>query len=209
MPDKISVVLVDDHALVRRGFRRLLEDAPDIEVLGEASDGLEAVKMVRELRPSVVLMDCALPGASGLTATREILEALPDTRVLMLSMHSEDTWVRKALDTGASGYVLKNADDLNLVEAVRSVAAGDVVLDPSLERPSNLKGERDSGLTERELEILQLIVAGKSNKEIATDLDLSTNTVAVHRANMMRALGIHNTAELVSYAIRTGLVNIT
>ena len=209
MPDKISVVLVDDHALVRRGFRRLLEDAPDIEVLGEASDGLEAVKMVRELRPSVVLMDCALPGASGLTATREILEALPDTRVLMLSMHSEDTWVRKALDTGASGYVLKNADDLNLVEAVRSVAAGDVVLDPSLERPANLKGEREHGLTERELEILQMIVEGKSNKEIATDLDLSTNTVAVHRANMMRALGIHNTAELVSYAIRTGLVNIT
>jgi DNA-binding NarL/FixJ family response regulator len=209
MPDKISVVLVDDHALVRRGFRRLLEDAPDIEVLGEASDGREAVKMVRELQPNVVLMDCALPGASGLTATREILEALPDTRVLMLSMHSEDTWVRKALDTGASGYVLKNADDLNLVEAVRSVAAGDVVLDPSLERPSNLKGEREHGLTERELEILQLIVEGKSNKEIATDLDLSTNTVAVHRANMMRALGIHNTAELVSYAIRTGLVNIT
>jgi DNA-binding NarL/FixJ family response regulator len=208
MANKISVVLVDDHALVRRGFRRLLEDAPDIHVAGEASDGLEAVKMARELRPDVVIMDCALPGASGLTATKEIIESLPKTSVLMLSMHSEDTWVRKALETGARGYILKNANDLNLVAAVRKVAAGEMVLDPQLTMPENLKGERDHGLTERELEILQLIVDGKSNKEIAVQLDLSTNTVSVHRANMMRALGIHNTAELVTYAIRSGLVNI-
>lgn len=207
-PEKISVLLVDDHALVRRGFRRLLEDAPDMRVVGEASEGGEAVKLARELRPNVVLMDCALPGMSGLTAAREIVETLPDTAVLMLSMHEEDTWVRKALETGARGYILKSANDLNLVAAVRGVAAGEIVLDPQLEPPATLKGERDHSLTERELEVLQLIVAGKSNKEIATQLDLSTNTVAVHRANMMRALGLHNTAELVSYAIRNGLVNI-
>jgi DNA-binding NarL/FixJ family response regulator len=208
MPAKISVLLVDDHALVRRGFRRLLEDAPDIRIAGEASDGAEAVKMARELRPNVVLMDCALPGVSGLTAAREIVESLPETFVLMLSMHSEDTWVRKALDTGARGYILKSANDLNLVAAVRRVAAGEMVLDPQLVPAATLKGEREHGLTQRELQILQLIVDGKSNKEIATQLDLSSNTVAVHRANMMRSLGIHNTAELVSYAIRTGLVNI-
>ena len=114
----------------------------------------------------------------------------------------------QALETGARGYILKNANDLNLVSAVRRVAAGEIVLDPQLAPPANLKGEREHGLTERELEILQLIVDGKSNKEIAAQLDLSSNTVSVHRANMMRALGIHNTAELVSYAIRTGLVNI-
>jgi DNA-binding NarL/FixJ family response regulator len=208
MPAKISVLLVDDHALVRRGFRRLLEDAPDIRVAGEASDGAEAVKLARELRPNVVLMDCALPGVSGLTAAREIVESLPETFVLMLSMHSEDTWVRKALDTGARGYILKSANDLNLVAAVRRVAAGEMVIDPQLVPAATLKGEREHGLTQRELQILQLIVDGKSNKEIALQLDLSTNTVAVHRANMMRSLGIHNTAELVSYAIRTGLVNI-
>jgi DNA-binding NarL/FixJ family response regulator len=208
MPTKISVLLVDDHALVRRGFRRLLEDAPDIRVAGEASDGAEAVKLARELRPNVVLMDCALPGVNGLTAAREIVESLPETFVLMLSMHSEDTWVRKALDTGARGYILKSATDLNLVAAVRRVAAGEMVIDPQLVPAATLKGEREHGLTQRELQILQLIVDGKSNKEIAAQLDLSTNTVAVHRANMMRSLGIHNTAELVSYAIRTGLVNI-
>jgi DNA-binding NarL/FixJ family response regulator len=126
----------------------------------------------------------------------------------MLSMHSEDTWVHQALDAGARGYILKSAVDMELVTAIRRVVEGEIVLDPQISRASTLKGERNSGLTVRELEVLKLIVAGKSNKEIAIDLDLSANTVAVHRANIMDALGIHKTAELVVYAIRSGLVNI-
>ena len=206
--EKISVLLVDDHALVRRGFRRMLEDEEDIVVKGEASDGEEAVRLAKQLQPKVIVMDCALPGISGLVATRQILEHDPNAAVLMLSMHSEDTWVRQALDAGARGYMLKNAVDLELVTAIRRVAAGEEVLDSQIARRANLKGERDTGLTVRELEILQLIVAGLSNKEIAAQLNLSANTVAVHRANIMDALDIHKTAELVVYAIRNGLVNI-
>jgi DNA-binding NarL/FixJ family response regulator len=208
MPNKISVLLVDDHGLVRRGFRRILEDAPEIVVVGEASDGEEAVQLAEELQPQVVVMDCALPKVSGLIATRRILEKSAKVAVLMLSMHSEDTWVRQAMEAGARGYILKNAVDVELVTAIKRIAAGETVLDPQVERPASLKGERNYGLTARELEILQLIVDGKSNKEIAAQLELSANTVAVHRANIMDALGIHKTAELVVYAIRNGLVNV-
>jgi DNA-binding NarL/FixJ family response regulator len=208
MPNKISVLLVDDHNLVRRGFRRILEDEPDITVVGEAGNGAEAVRLAQELKPTVIVMDCALPGTSGLAATRQILEASPEQAILMLSMHSEETLVRQALDAGARGYVLKNALDLELPAAIRKVAAGKLVLDPQVARRAALKGERNGGLTPRELEILQLIVDGKSNKEIADQLNLSVNTVAVHRANIMDALGIHKAAELVVYAIRNGLVNI-
>ena len=208
MSNKISVLLVDDHSLVRRGFRRILEDARDITVVGEASDGVEAVKLAEQLRPQLIVMDCALPNMSGLDATRRILEKFPETHILMLSMHSEDTWVHQALDAGAHGYILKSAVDMELVTAIRRVVAGEIVLDPQVSRATNLKGEGKSGLTVRELEVLKLIVAGKSNKEIAIDLDLSANTVAVHRANIMDALGMHKTAELVVYAIRSGLVNI-
>jgi DNA-binding NarL/FixJ family response regulator len=209
MAGKIKVLLVDDHSLVRRGFRRMLEDEPDIVVVGEASNGDEAVRLARELAPQVIVMDCALPGTSGLAATRKILETSPRKAILMLSMHSEDTLVRQALEAGARGYILKNAIDLELATAIRRVAAGEVVLDAQLARPSALRGERNAGLTPRELEILQLIVNGKSNKEIADDLKLSANTVAVHRANIMETLGIHKTAELVVYAIRNGLVSIS
>jgi DNA-binding NarL/FixJ family response regulator len=208
MSKKISVLLVDDHSLVRRGFRRILEDAPDIAVVGEASDGAEAVRLAEKLHPRLVVMDCALPGMSGLDATRRILQKFPEIAILMLSMHSEDTWVHQALDAGARGYILKSAVDMELVTAIRRVVEGEIVLDPQISRGTSLKGEGKSGLTVRELEVLKLIVAGKSNKEIATDLDLSANTVAVHRANIMDALGIHKTAELVVYAIRSGLVNI-
>ena len=209
MAGKIKVLLVDDHSLVRRGFRRMLEDEPDIVVVGEASNGDEAVRLARELAPQVIVMDCALPGTSGLAATRKILETSPRKAILMLSMHSEDTLVRQALEAGARGYILKNAIDRELAAAIRRVAAGEVVLDAQLARPSALRGERNAGLTPRELEILQLIVNGKSNKEIADDLKLSANTVAVHRANIMETLGIHKTAELVVYAIRNGLVSIS
>ncbi len=208
MRNKISVLLVDDHALVRRGFRRILEDENDLTVVGEASDGQEAVRLANELHPKVVVMDCAMPGMNGLEATRKILEKHPQTLVLMLSMHPEDTLVRQAMDAGACGYILKNAVDLELGAAIRRVVAGETVLDSQLQLPAQLKGERSAGLTPRELQILQMIVDGKSNKEIASALDLSANTVAVHRANIMDALGIHKTAELVVYAIRNGLVSL-
>jgi DNA-binding NarL/FixJ family response regulator len=208
MPDKITVLLVDDHSLVRRGFRRILGDEADLEVIGEASDGLEAVNLAQQLRPQVVVMDCALPGVSGIQATRKILEAIPETLVLMLSMHPEETLVRQALEAGARGYILKSAVDLELGAAIRKLVSGEIVLDSQLNREQALKGERSAALTPRELEILQMIVDGKSNKEIASVLKLSANTVAVHRANIMDALGIHKTAELVVYAIRNGLVNL-
>lgn len=208
MEDKITVLLVDDHSLVRRGFRRILDDDDTLHVVGEASNGAEAVQLAEKLHPQVIVMDCQLPEMNGLEATRKILQAHPGTAILMLSMHSEDTLVRQALEAGARGYVLKNANDLDLASAVKGVAAGKSVLDPQLRRAEALKGERESGLTARELEILQHIVAGKSNKEIASELNLSVNTVSVHRANIMDRLGIHKTAELVVYAIRNGLVNL-
>ncbi|HXM09609.1 MAG TPA: response regulator transcription factor [Terriglobales bacterium] len=208
MADKISVLLVDDHTLVRRGFRRILEDETDIKVVGEAGDGSEAVKLTEELRPKVIVMDCAMPGMNGLEATRQILDKHPQALVLMLSMHPEETLVRQALHAGARGYVLKNAVDLELGAAIRRVVKGEIVLDSQLKRPAALKGKRSTGLTPRELEVLQMIVDGKSNKEIASALELSANTVAVHRANMMDTLGIHKAAELVVYAIRNGLVDL-
>ncbi|MBZ5580813.1 MAG: response regulator transcription factor [Acidobacteriia bacterium] len=204
---EISVLLVDDHALVRRGFRRMLEDDPEIRVVGEASDGHDGVEMATRLRPAVVVMDFALPSMNGAVATRRILKESPDTAVLVLSMHSETSYVRTCLEAGARGYLLKNAMDLELVEAVKRVAAGERVLDPRLGAIAEDQ-EPAPSLTTRELEVLQLIVHGKSNKEIATVLGLSANTVAVHRANIMQALGIHNTAEMVVYAIRKGLVSI-
>lgn len=208
MPDEpISVLLVDDHALVRRGFRRLLEDDPGIRVVGEAGDGHEALTAVAELKPDVVVMDFALPSMNGAVATRRIRDIAPATAVVILSMHEEANYVRTCLEAGARGYLLKNAMDLELVSAIKKAAAGERVLDPRLGRVGE-NAEPSPSLTTRELEVLQLIVHGKSNKDIATVLGLSANTIAVHRANIMQALGIHNTAELVVYAIRKGLVSI-
>jgi DNA-binding NarL/FixJ family response regulator len=208
MADRISVLLVDDHTLVRRGFRRLLEDDPAIAVVGEAGDGDEASRAARALKPHVIVMDCAMPGTSGLAATKRILAENPDIVILMLSMHSEATLVRQALDAGARGYILKDALDLDLAAAVKKAAGGQLVLDPKLVRPAVLKGERDHGLSARELEILRHICDGHSNRAIAARLGLSVNTVAVHRANIMKTLNVHKTAELVVYAIQNGLVNV-
>jgi len=205
---KITVLLADDHSLVRRGFRRMLEDDDAIAVVGEAANGDEAIAMTRALKPAVVVMDVAMPGTNGLAATKKIVAENPKVAVLMLSMHSEATLVRQALDNGARGYVLKNAIDLDLAAAVKKVAAGETVLDPSVNTPPSLKGERPHALTPRELEVLQLICSGMSNREVAEKLDLSINTIAVHRANIMSALGVHKTAELVVYAITNGLVTL-
>jgi DNA-binding NarL/FixJ family response regulator len=204
MTAPVTVLLADDHALVRRGFRRLLEDDPSIVVVGEASTGEEAIRLAGELKPRVVVMDVAMPDTNGLAATRAILARDPDAKVLMLSMHSEETLVRQALEAGARGYVLKNALDLDLAAAVRRVAAGETVVDPAVRHPT--PGTRNR-LTPRELEVLQLICSGLSNRAIAAKLALSANTVAVHRASIMNTLGVHKTAELVVYAIRNGLVN--
>jgi len=208
MPETpISVLLVDDHSLVRKGFRRLLEDAPDVCVVGEASDGQEAVEAAGAFKPQVVVMDFALPSMNGAVATRRIRELYPETAVLILSMHAEPNYVRTCLEAGARGYLLKNAMDLELVSAVRRVAAGEQVLDPRLGKLAEAADPQPK-LSTRELEVLQLIVHGKSNKEIAIVLKLSVNTVSVHRANIMQTLQFHNTAELVVYAIRSGLVSI-
>ncbi len=209
MPDRnISVLLVEDHQLVRRGFRRMLEDEDDIVVVGEASDGQEAIDKARELAPGVIVMDFALPEMNGAAAARQILKTAPRTGILILSMHSEPSYVRTCLDAGVRGYLLKNAIDLELIDAVRKVAAGQQVLDPRLE-PVSQPGSAAPELTPRELQVLQLIVNGKSNREIAAILGVSANTIAVHRTNLMQALGIHNTADLVVYAIRNGLASIT
>jgi DNA-binding NarL/FixJ family response regulator len=207
MTSPITVLLADDHALVRRGFRRLLEDDPGIAVVGEASTGDEAIRLAATLAPDVIVMDAAMPGTSGLAATRAIVAARPAAAVLMLSMHSEETLVRQAIAAGARGYILKTALDLDLAAAVRRIAAGETVMDPAVVAPAPLIGERTRHLTPRELQVLQLICNGLSNRQIAATLDVSVNTVAVHRANIMNALGVHKAAELVVYALQNGLVN--
>jgi DNA-binding NarL/FixJ family response regulator len=203
--NKIPVLLADDHAIVRRGFRRLLEDDPQITVVGEASDGDEAIRLTADLKPRVVVMDAAMPNTNGLAATQVIARKWPDVAVLMLSMHSEQTLVRQALAAGAKGYVLKNAIDLDLAAAVKRVANGETVIDPAVD-VGHTPGEK-SRLTPREMEVLQLICKGLSNKEIAVQLNVSANTVAVHRASIMNTVGVHKTAELVMYALQNGLVN--
>jgi DNA-binding NarL/FixJ family response regulator len=205
----ITVLLADDHSLVRKGFRRLLEDEPGIQVVGEASDGSEAIHIAQELKPQVIVMDMSMPGLNGIQACVEILKVLPKTAILMLSMYSEEAQVRNAIKAGAKGYVLKNAVDVDLASAIRDVAAGKKVVGPGLLSDINIEDDETADkLTPRERQILQLIAEGKSNKEIAALLELSPNTVAVHRANLMDALGIHRTAELVLYAVRKGLVHL-
>ena len=201
----ITVMLVDDHAIVRRGFRRLLEDEPDIEVVGEAGDGREAVELAANLRPKVVVMDYAMPELDGVQATHEIRRHSPDSAVLMLSMHGDDNYQRNAFDAGARGYLLKNATELDLAGAIREVASGGLY--GGTAQSTNGDGVVREELTPREKQILQLIAQGKSNRDIAQLLGLSVNTVSVHRNNLMHKMKLHRTAELVLYAIRKGLVS--
>ena len=213
---KIRVLLADDHTLVRHGFRRILEDDPLIAVVGEAATGLAAIEQAKELKPDVAVLDLSMPELGGLEATAEILKISPGTKVLILSMYSNEAYLRKAFEVGAKGYMLKDAIELDLTRAVLSLAEGNTYMSPGI---SNLlveglkAGTLQDGtsdphdrLTLREKEVLQLIAQGKSNKEVASLLNISVNTVAVHRARVMETLGIHRTAELVLYAVKKGLV---
>jgi DNA-binding NarL/FixJ family response regulator len=207
MTSDIRVLLADDHSLVRRGFRRLLADETGIQVVGEACDGSQAVELSRTLRPDVIVMDMAMPGLNGTQATIEILKFLPGVGIVILSMYEEANYVRNAMDAGARGYLLKNASEVDLAAAIKNVARGRKVIDEKLQRPYDI--EQDKGqLTPRERQILQLIAEAKSTREIAALLDLSVNTVAVHRANIMDRLGLHKTAELVLYAVRNGIAQL-
>ena len=211
----IRVVLVDDHALVRQGFRRILEDEEDILVVGEAGDGAETLNLLRVQQPHVVVLDMSMPEMNGLQVTREVLKQFPGTRILILSMYSDEQYVRNAIDAGAHGYILKGSNGPDMVRAVRAVAAGQQYVSPELSgalirawQAKSTQGDTDpyDRLTQREKQVLQLIAQGKSNKEIAVLLDLSVNTVAVHRANLMNTLQLHKAAELVLFAVKKGLV---
>jgi DNA-binding NarL/FixJ family response regulator len=207
----IRVLLVDDHALVREGFRRILDDEPGITVLAEASGGAEAIARHRALEPDVVVMDLAMPEIDGLHAAIEMLRHRADTRILILSMHADPQYVRNALDAGVKGYILKNANEIELTQAVRVLAAGGEFLSPELAASMGGGGggieDSFARLSAREIQVLRLIALGKSNREIAKILNVSVNTVAVHRTNLMATLGLHKAAELVLVAVRKGLVD--
>ncbi|MCL5045343.1 MAG: response regulator transcription factor [Actinobacteria bacterium] len=217
--DKIRVLLVDDHTILREGIKMLLEAQPDVEVVGEAEDGEEAVAKARALKPDVVLMDVAMPKLNGLEATRQIKKEDPGAQVLILSMHETEEYILPILEAGASGYVVKQTAAQELVSAIRAVYNGNSFLYPTVARkviesflrrsqPAKPDPAHDV-LTERELEILKMVAEGLTNQQIAEKLFLSIKTVQAHRANIMEKLDIHDRVELVKYAIRNGLVDIT
>lgn len=210
----IRVLLADDHALVRQGFRRILEDEPDIQVVGEAGGGAEAIELDGSLHPDVVVLDMAMPEINGLHAAIEILRRTPERPILILSMFDDLQYVRNALAAGVRGYILKNALETDLISAVRTVAAGEQFVSPEITAAMHKAAEAEGGsadpftqLSAREIQVLRLIAMGKSNKEIAGVLGVSANTVAVHRTNLMARLGVHKAAELVLIAVKKGLVN--
>jgi two-component system response regulator NreC len=204
---KVRVLLVDDHTVVRRGLRKILESAPDIDVVGEVGDGAAAVTVTGTLCPDVVLMDVSMPGVSGIEAARQIATTAPGTKVLMLSMHGDEQYVNQCLDAGAKGYLLKDVDDQDLVMAVMTVSRGDGYFSPTLRRVvSDVGGRSVDALSPKEREVLRLIAEGLNNREAAERLDVSIHTVETHRKRVMEKLDLHSTAELVRYAIRNDLV---
>jgi DNA-binding NarL/FixJ family response regulator len=211
----LRIFLADDHALVRAGIRALLESIEGVEVVGEASDGHEALRLMGEQHPDLALFDISMPGLNGLEATARAVKEYPRTRVVVLSMHADDEYVYRAFRAGAAGYLLKNADRRELELAVRAVARGEVWLSPAVSKKviaaiSGGKHLEDpvEVLTPRQREILQLVAEGHSTKEIAQRLDLSVKTVESHRSQLMERLGIHDVSGLVRYAIRLGIVRV-
>ena len=214
---KITVLLAEDHTIVREGFRKMLELENDIEVIGEAQDGRKAVALAKKLRPAVVLMDIAMPHLNGLEATRQILKAVPATKVLMLSAHSDDAYVNNATESGAVGFLLKQTSAHDVCRAIREVHQGKTFFSPSIARHFNRLNPLLSGragtlsskaaqLTSREMEVLQLIAEGKANKETASELGIGIKTVEKHREHLMEKLDIHDTAGLTRYAISAGVI---
>lgn len=211
---KIRVLLADDHAVLRAGIRALLDMQPDIEVIGEAGDGRQAVERVRELGPDIILMDIGMPGLDGLAATRQIRENHPGTRILILTQHENKEYVLPALKIGASGYVLKRAEGDELLTAIRAVHAGGTFLDPAVagvladdaRRAPGSPADPFDTLTEREREVLILLAQGKTYQQIAETLYISPKTVDFHRTNLMRKLKLDNRTELTRYALQRGLV---
>ena len=215
--NRIRVLLADDHTILRDGIRALLDDQADIEVIGEAQDGLSTVKMVAKLKPDVVIMDIAMPMLNGIEATRQIQRDYPQVKVLILTMHENEEYIRQVLAAGALGYVLKDAAAHDLLGAIRAVHRGEAVLSPAITRlviedylrwgdirPADIS----NGLTPREREILQLIAEGYTNKEIAEILSLSVKTIQSHRSNLMSKLDLHDRGELIKYAIQKKIIDI-
>jgi two-component system response regulator NreC len=214
---KLRIILGDDHTMVRQGLRKILEDHRDWEVVGEAGDGREAVKKVLEHEPDVAVLDIGMPLLNGIEATRQIVKRAPSVRILILSMHSDEAYITQALQAGAKGYLLKDSADSDLIRAVTDVAAGrsffspavaKVMLDDYVRHLAD-KGivDRYDALSEREREVFQLIAEGHSNKEIADVLSISPATVETHRAHIFQKLDLHNTAEVVLYAVRRGVIS--
>jgi DNA-binding NarL/FixJ family response regulator len=214
---RITVLLAEDHTVVREGFRKLLELEDDFEVVGEAEDGRQAVAMVKRLRPAVVLMDIAMPLLNGLEATRKILKAVPSTRILILTAHSDDAYVKNATESGAVGFLLKQASARVLSKGIREVNKGNVFFGPfiakllpererkSLDRAGRPK-PRKARLTSREMEVFQLIAEGKANKQIAAELGIGMKTVERHREHLMEKLNLHGTAGLTRLAVAMGII---
>jgi DNA-binding NarL/FixJ family response regulator len=214
---KTRILLADDHGVVRKGLRFLLESESDLEVVGEAGDGRQAVQEAESLRPDVIVMDIGMPLLNGIEATSQIAKKCPESSIIILSMYSDEEYLVRALTAGAKGYLLKDSAESDLVAAVRSVSGGRPFFSPSIAstlledyvRQLQQRGLADSYhlLSDREKEVLQLLAEGKTNKEVATLLNLSTYTVDTHRTHLMQKLGLHNTAEIVLYAVRKKIIS--
>jgi DNA-binding NarL/FixJ family response regulator len=214
---RITVLLAEDHTVVREGFRKMLELEDDLEVVGEAQNGRQAVALAKSLKPEVVLMDIAMPHLNGLEATRQILKADPSMKVLMLSAHNDDAYVDTAIASGAMGFLLKQSSSNEVCRAIREIQQGKCFFSPAISRRLNrlqagsssqpgTPGTKARKLTSREMEVLQLIAEGKANKEIAAELGIGMKTVEKHRDHLMQKLDIHDTARLTRYAISAGII---
>jgi DNA-binding NarL/FixJ family response regulator len=213
---RLRILLADDHTVVRQGLRKVLEERAEWEVIAEAGDGREAVRQAEELKPDVAIIDIAMPLLNGIEATRQIVKRCPSTRVLILTMHLDEAYVNQILQAGATGYLLKDSADVDLIQAVSAVSKGKSFFSPAVARvmlDDYVRQLADRGITdryeslsEREREIFQLIAEGKANKEIATLLAISPSTVETHRARIMEKLDLHSAAEIVLYAVRKGVI---